>query len=150
MNGEVLTGSLLPSAKSHCLGKHVIARTRRYKRRCLRLFLDLTQTLISTSFLPLPSLATTPSYNLLPAAFFHNNTNNLKQYLYVPLGLALGLTSLLTLSEHNNMAHPSQTKPPTAIEREIPRNRPRSDENRLVAFYEDNGRTFVLPSKTMV
>lgn len=48
------------------------------------------------------------------------------------------------------MAHPSQTKPPTAIEREIPRNRPSSDENRLVAFYEDNGRTFVLPNKTMV
>ena len=48
------------------------------------------------------------------------------------------------------MAHPSQTKPPTAIEREIPQNRPSPDENRLVAFYEDNGRTSVLPNKTMV
>jgi hypothetical protein len=95
---------------------------------------------------PLP-----PSYTLLPAtSFYNNNTNNLKQLPYVPLALALAPASSLTLSEHNNIAYPSQTKPLTAIEREIPRNRPSSDKNRLVAFYEDNSRTFMLPNKTMV
>jgi hypothetical protein len=74
----------------------------------------------------------------------------LKQLPYVPLALALALASSLTLPEHNNIAHPSQTKPLTAIKREIPQNRPSPNENRLVAFYEDNGRIFVLPNKTIV